>query len=217
MRNTATSPRKAWTSGSHPYRVRQDGATPYPCGWASPPNGAATTGNLATAQRERLAPDLVFSSVHSLNHYQLCGLGCPAIGPTPRAPRHGRTLLPCGTRSGGRHAPARAQLFTISETMRRAYYERYGRDSQVFHNGAERGFITRQRAWHRTQASGAATAANNLLPAFPVIEDIAAAVQQHTTEEEAVRKSSKYAMVNTQRLLQGNLGRWRSPITDALT
>ena len=73
-------------------------------------------------------------------------------------------------------------FFTISETMRRAYYERYGRDSQVFHNGAEPEFFNPPaRLTSDSERPVRLRFIGNLLHLqhFQSIEDIAAAVQQH--------------------------------------
>ena len=132
---------KGWTSGSHPYRVRQDGATPCHVAGPHPRMARQLLGNLATAQRERLCPRSGVFLRALPNHYQLCGLGCPAIG-QPHVLHvmdepffHAEPALVDAMLQRVRN------FFTIGETMRRAYYERYGRDSQVFHNGAEPEFF----------------------------------------------------------------------------
>ena len=126
-------------------------------------------------------PDIVFSSVHSMATICFADwisqqIGRPHVLHVMDEPfKHSTTaevkILLQKTRG----------FLTISETMRKTYRERYGHESQVFHNGAEKDFFnppTRQKTKNdppiRIRFIG------NLLHLqhFQSIEDIAGAVRQ---------------------------------------
>ena len=128
------------------------------------------------------APDLVFSSVHSITTIGFADWVAQQLG---------RPHVLHVMDEPFRHAePAQVDamlqrvrgFLTISETMRHAYSERYGRDSQVFHNGAEAEFFhpPAPPAPDPDRPVRLRFIGNLLhLQHFQSIEDIAAAVQQH--------------------------------------
>jgi hypothetical protein len=127
-------------------------------------------------------PDLVFSSVHSIttilfSNWIAQQAGKPHVlhimdEPFKHAePAEVKSLL---RRTRG--------FLTISETMRSTYRKRYGRDSQVFHNGAEEEFFNSPpRQTTNPDAPIRIRFIGNLLQLqhFQAIEDIASAVRQH--------------------------------------
>lgn len=122
-------------------------------------------------------PDLVFSSVHSM-HSILFGDWIAQQLQNPHAlhimdePFHGYAEKAVCEILGRTCA-----LMTISQTMRTAYLERYGVESEVFHNGAESAFFNVQPRWLKDGPIRLRFIGNLLqLQHFNAIEDIAEAV-----------------------------------------
>ena len=128
------------------------------------------------------APDLVFSSVHSLTTISFAEWVAQQLGQPHVLHVMDEPFFQAEPALVDAMLQRVRSLFTISETMRRAYYERYGRDSQVFHNGAEPEFFHPPAPLKSdSERPVRLRFIGNLLHLqhFQSIEDIAAAVQQH--------------------------------------
>ncbi len=124
--------------------------------------------------------DLIFSSVHSMNTIQFADwiaheTGKPHVLHVMDEPFHQSE-----PESVKELLSRTSSLLTISETMRKIYKERYGCDSQVFHNGAEDEFFNSLKKEEPNEEKPIRIRfVGNLLHLqhFQAIEDLATAVR----------------------------------------
>ena len=128
------------------------------------------------------APDLVFSSVHSLTTIRFGDWVAQQVGKPHVLHIMDEPFKHADPAEVAAILQRTSDFLTISETMRRIYKERLGRDSQVFHNGAEAEFFDLpKQSEPEPDAPIRLRFIGNLLHLqhFQAIEDIAAAVHQH--------------------------------------